>query len=188
MRVLIIFYFLTFVLSATLSHASSSNRTTIHPADYDANKDEYLSTIPRSDFAPRREWDLGALVGFSGGNYLEDYSWPQGPDFTLRLERLTSSEESKFFTEVTLTSKEYFSVGLGKKFLINDRDIYAPYSVLSLNSYSEFDENLKGLFKMNRWRIRAGAGIGVRFNFEFGAGLAVNGPDLYARFGYKIRF
>ncbi len=188
MRVLSIFYFVTFVLSSSLVLAASTPKTTLETSPFEATTDDYLNTIPREDFAPRKYFEATFALGYAGGNYLEEYSWPQGTDFSIRLDTLNPQEESRFFSEVALTQKDFYSIGLGKKFNINETDVYEPYALLSVNAYSEYDESLKGLFKLNRWRLRAAAGIGKVINTEIGTGLSINGPDLYIRVGLKQKF
>ena len=188
MRVFTIFYFLTFVLSSTTGICASTPKTTQETTPYEAETDEYLNSISRENFAPRKQYEGSLSFGYAGGNFLEEHSWPQGPDINIRLESLDRNEVSRFFGEISLTQKDFYSIGFGKKFMISEEDSFTPYGVLSLNGYSEYDDNIKGLMKLNRLRLRAAAGFGNLINFEFGTGLSLNGPDLYMRLGFKQKF
>lgn len=134
---------------------------------------------------PHRDFLINVSVGFSGGNYLESDEYQQGPYLALRYLPLVEDLPTWDY-QVEITDDNLVGLSAGHRWYCCPEDPYLPYLRLSANLILEGAGELGGFAEIRRWRARAAAGLGERFTSEFGVGLAVTGPDLFAQFGYNF--
>jgi hypothetical protein len=186
MRVSILSLFLTLVLLSNVSLAAPTATTTLDTTPLSGESDPYLSDKAASLRTPAPTWQLGILAGFAGGNFLESDEWPQGPNFGLRFANL-EHERAVWDLHISLEKDNIVGVFGARRWYI-EKDKYNPYARVAVGTYLDPDAELANLVEIKRFRVRGGVGFGDPFFFEFGAGLAVVGPDLYALLGYNISF
>lgn len=186
MRVSVLILFLTLVVSAISVNAAPTTKTTLDPAPLSGQSDPLLADKTIShDKLPSTQ--LNFAVGFAGGDFLEGDEWKQGPTFSLRYSPLDIEEMPKWDLEGQLNKDNLIGVFFGKRFFVKQDD-YLPYIRLAAGTFFDAKSEFANVVEIKRWRARAGFGIGAQFNFEFGAGVAVTGVDLYGQLGYNFNF
>lgn len=186
MKVYIPIYFLTLVLLCNVSHAAPTATTTLDTQPLSGESDPYLSSKAAPLRTPAPTWQLGILGGFAGGNFLESDEWPQGPNFGLRFANI-EHERAVWDLHFSLEKNNIIGVFAARRWHI-ENDRFNPYARVALGTYLDPDAELANLVEIKRFRLRGGVGFGDPFFFEFGAGIAVVGPDLYALLGYNFNF
>ncbi|MEN0058298.1 MAG: hypothetical protein AAGB31_05650 [Bdellovibrio sp.] len=187
MRLSIQLLFLTFVLGPVFSHSAPQPKTTLESAPLEDQDDPSLKNIDPYAKAPPTFW-LGLSIGYSGGNYLERDEYEQGPFFALRYMPLAKDDLPTWDYQVEVTQDNLIGLTLGHRWYCCRLDPFNPYARLAAATFLEGSGELGGFVEIRRWRARAALGMGEKFIWEFGTGLSVTGPDIYAQFGYNFAF
>ncbi|KHD89246.1 MAG: hypothetical protein OM95_05400 [Bdellovibrio sp. ArHS] len=187
MRVLLSLLFLTLVVSPLFSAAAPQTTTTLETQPLNAEADPMLDIRDPELRDSPPTFLLGAALGFAGGNYLESDEWTQGPLLSLRF--IPLQDDSIYWDyEVAVNTANFVGLGAGYRWYCCPDDRFNPYLRASANLYLKGTDELAGLVEIRRWRARASVGLGNAFTTEFGVGVAVTGPDLFAQFGYNFTF
>ncbi|UYL08801.1 hypothetical protein B9G69_017295 [Bdellovibrio sp. SKB1291214] len=186
MRVFVVSLFLTLVVLSKVSLAAPTATTTLETTPLSGESDAYLSDKAAVLRTPAPTWQLELTGGFGGGNYLERGEWPQGPNFGLRFANL-EHEKPKWDLQLSFEKDNVVGIFGARRWFLEE-DKFIPYVRLALGTYLDPEAELANLVEIKRFRARAGVGLGEKLFFEFGFGLAVAGPDLYALLGYGFRF
>lgn len=187
MRVLILHFFLTFVLCPSFSVAAPTTKTNVTPTPYTEPQDLQSERVPVADRELAPLFLLNVALGYYAGNYLEQDSYEQGAAAILRVIPL-QNETQVWDYQLELGLKDIFGIGMGRRWYCCPHDEYQPYARLSGHLIINAKDEFAGLVEIRRWRARAAVGLGQNWTSEFGVGLAVTGPDLFAQFGYNIAF
>lgn len=182
MRVTDILLFLTLVVSPIFGVAAPTTTTPIETSVLSGESDPLLEGLePRI----HRNYEINVSFGFSGGHFLERDEYQQGPYLALRYQPLVDDLPTWDY-QAEVTKDNLVGLSMGRRWYCCQEDPYNPFLRLSANLILEGAGELGGFAEIRRWRARASAGIGERFISEFGVGMAVTGPDLYAQFGYNF--
>lgn len=182
MRVHYHLLFLTLVLAPTDSFCAPIEKITVTPQPLDTEEDPYLV---RQVMGKERNYLLNISLGMAGGNFIERDQYHQGPYLAVRYLPLEEGIP-KWDYQAEVTKDNFVGLSVGRRWYCCDQDPYLPYLRLSGNLILQGSDELGGLAAIRRWRLRAAAGIGETFVSEFGVGLSVTGPDLFAQFGFNF--
>ncbi len=188
MRLLPSILFLTLVLSALTSMGAPTTKTTLDPAPLTNQEDPFLKqkNLAFQEKLPTSE--LNISLGYASGNFLENDEWVQGPIVSLRYSPLEGTDLlPSWDLQVELNKDNVLGVFFGKRWYVTDDD-YHPYVRLAAGSFFDASSELGNFVQIKRWRVRSAFGVGTKINFEFGFGVAVTGPDLFAQLGYNFDF
>lgn len=186
MRLIIPLLFLTLVLNALPSNAAPTTKTTTPSLPLSAQPDPLLTDNGfHLTKLPTTQWSLS--LGYAGGNFLESDTWTQGVTMSLKYSPLPIDSLPVWDLEAEINKNNTLGAFIGKRWYISDDD-YQPYFRLAGGSFFDASSELGNLVQIKRWRARSSVGIGEQLNFEFGFGLAVTGPDLFAQMGYNFKF
>jgi hypothetical protein len=187
MRVLLLSLFLTFVLNPLITMAAPQTTTTIQSTPLTGDDDP---TLKRVDPEFREEpitFYLNVSLGFEGGNFLEKDEYQQGGFFAVRYAPLLR-DQMVWDYQLDYKHDNLLGLAVGRRWYCCPGDEFMPYARASANIILDPKDELAGFAEIRRWRLRASVGIGESFVWEFGVGLAVTGPDIYAQFGYNFGF
>lgn len=187
MRLLLLPFFLTFVLNGISVWAAPQTTTTMESAPLTADEDPSLARVdPQFREEPMTSF-MTVSLGYVGGNLLERDQYKQGAYLALRYMPL---ERDLIVWDYQLEVNEANLIGLalGRRWYCCPGDEFMPYARASANLILNPKDELAGFAEIRRWRLRAAVGIGENFVWEFGVGLAVTGPDIYAQCGYSFGF
>ncbi len=187
MRVRILLYFLTLVVSTSNSYAAPQPGGTLDPAPLVDEDDPQLKKIPAQlrSFEAEPTSYLGIGFGYAGGPYLERDTYSQGLMGSLRYMPFEPDELPSWDYQVQVSQAQFIGLGAGYRLYCCSTDPFLPYLRLGAQIYVDGKSEMAGFVAIRRWRAHAGVGIGEIFNSEFGLGLAVTGVDLYALFSYN---
>jgi hypothetical protein len=189
MRLLLLPFFLTFVLYTPPTFAAPQTTTTIESTPLTGDDDPSLKRV-----APElRDQEITSYfnlsAGFAGGNFLERDEYEQGPFVALRYMPLLHDQIVwDYHLAINFSKESLIELALGRRWYCCPGDEFMPYARASANLILNPKDELAGVAEIRRWRLRAAVGIGESFVWEFGVGLAVTGPDIYAQFGYNFGF
>lgn len=187
MRLLLLPFFLTFVLNASLVSAAPQTTTTIQTTPLSGDDDPALV---RTNPAFREDpvtFFMNLSFGYGGGNLLERDEYVQGGYLALRFMPL-KNDQIVWDYHLDVSEKNLMGLAVGRRWYCCPGDEFMPYARASANVILDPKDELAGFAEIRRWRLRAAVGIGESFVWEFGVGLAVTGPDIYAQFGYNFGF
>lgn len=187
MRVYRVLFFLTLVLSSFQALAAPTTKTILDTKPFTSETDPFLESLDPSFREGPPTFYLNIAVGFSGGNYLERDEYLQAPFLALRYMPLVD-EQPDWDYQVEVNQENLVGLAVGKRWYCCPDDEFLPYLRASANLFLKGSGELGGIAEIHRWRARASAGVGKKFNFEAGAGLAITGADLFAQFGYNFEF
>lgn len=172
----------------TPSWAAPQTATTIKALPLNEDEDPLLKKNGPLSSRAAPSLFLHLAVGFSGGNYLERDEYQQGPYLALRYVPFKWEELPTWDYQAEVNKDNIIGLSIGRRWYCCPDDAFLPYVRLSGATFLEGSGELAGLFETRRWRARASVGVGERLTSEFGVGTAVNGPDLFAQFGYNFAF
>lgn len=183
MRVIHTLIFLTLVVSPLTGVTAPNTTTPIESTPLMGDHDPLL--VGLESRAQPRNYQINVSVGFSGGNFLEANQYQQGPYLALRYIPLVD-ELPDYDFQADVSKSNLVGLAAGRRWYCCPDDSYLPFLRLSANLILKGSGELGGIAEIRRWRARASAGVGERFISEFGLGMAVTGPDLFAQFGYNF--
>ena len=187
MRLLLLPLFLTFVLNSPFAVAAPQTTTTMESPPLTGDDDPALvRTNPEFREDPVTFF-MNLSIGYVGGNLLERDEYVQGSYLALRFMPL-KNDQIVWDYHLDVNEKNLLGLAVGRRWYCCPGDEFMPYGRASANLIIDPKDELAGLAELRRWRIRASVGIGEKFVWEFGVGLAVTGPDIYAQFGYNFGF
>lgn len=182
MRVFEFLLFLTLVVCPGIVTAAPDATIPFKSSDFKSEEDETLIGVTPK---PRKSASFNVSLGYSGGNFLEQDQYEQGPLLALRYLPLTD-ELPTWDYHAEVTTENLVGIAVGRRWYCCPEDPFLPYLRLSANLVLKGSDELGGIAEIRRWRARASAGVGEVFTSEFGFGLAVTGPDLFALFGFNF--
>ncbi len=187
MQVLRCLIFLTLVAFHWGTLAAPSDKTTLPSLPLNDDPDPYLEgrTSTLRERAPASQINLS--LGFMGGNYLERDEYQQGPTAVLRYASIATGLPIWDYQIEFQTQDNLLGLSMGRSWYI-DQLRFNPFFRTSAGVHLDGNGQLAELVEIRRWRLRGSTGIGETFTIEFGAGLAVTGPDLFLQVGHNFTF
>lgn len=187
MRVYRLLFFLTLVLSSLQVFAAPTSKTTLETKPFKGETDPFLKGVDTSLYERPATFKLNISLGFEGGNYLERDQYLQSPFISLRYMPL-EDEIPDWDYQIEVNAENLVGLAAGRRWYCCPDDEYIPYLRASAHLFLKGSEGLGGLAEIRRWRARASAGVGRKFSFEMGFGIAITGTDLFSQFGYNFEF
>lgn len=187
MRLLLVPFFLTLVLNSPFLWAAPQTSTTIQSAPLFDEDDPVLATLHPELRQYPITFFMNLSLGYGGGNLLERDEYIQGSYLALRFMPL-DNDQIVWDYHMDINEEGLLGFAVGRRWYCCPGDEFMPYARAAANMILDPKDELAGIAEIRRWRLRAAVGIGESFVWEFGVGLAVTGPDIYAQFGYNFGF